>query len=120
METGRTGIIILYMAYSEKLKDPRWQKKRLEILQRDEFKCQWCGDTKTTLHVHHDIYEGEDPWDTDELYLTTLCEDCHSIEHFKYTELEKILLSAVRNFRRFDLDYIKLLNRVVKSHVNLK
>ncbi len=26
--------------YASKLKDPRWQKKRLEILQRDDFACQ--------------------------------------------------------------------------------
>ena len=32
------------MGYSEKLKDPRWQKKRLEILERDNFRCQYCGD----------------------------------------------------------------------------
>jgi len=25
-------------AYSEKLKDPRWQKKRLEVFQRDGFR----------------------------------------------------------------------------------
>jgi hypothetical protein len=26
--------------YSKKLKHPRWQKKRLEILDRDKFTCQ--------------------------------------------------------------------------------
>lgn len=38
--------------YLEKLKDPRWQKRRLEIFQRDEFTCQVCFDTESTLHVH--------------------------------------------------------------------
>lgn len=42
--------------YSEKLKDPRWQKKRLEILNRDEFACRFCGDNKSTLNVHHISY----------------------------------------------------------------
>ena len=41
------------MIYVEKLKDPRWQRKRLEILQRDDWKCYWCKDDKTTLNVHH-------------------------------------------------------------------
>ncbi len=41
------------MKYSEKLKDPRWQKKRLEIFQRDEFHCQQCGDGENTLCVHY-------------------------------------------------------------------
>ena len=42
--------------YSEKLKDPRWQKKRLEIMDRDNFICQLCGDSETTLNVHHKRY----------------------------------------------------------------
>ena len=48
------------MEYAEKLKDPRWQKKRLEILERDAWVCQKCFDTKSTLHVHHRIYNGGD------------------------------------------------------------
>jgi 5-methylcytosine-specific restriction endonuclease McrA len=47
--------------YSEKLKDPRWQKKRLEILSGDDFTYQYCGNTEETLHVHHYVYTGE-PW----------------------------------------------------------
>ena len=68
------------MAYSEKLKDPRWQKKRLEILERDSWSCQICGDSESTLHVHHYKYEN-DPWEVDNIYLKTLCESCHEMEH---------------------------------------
>jgi phage terminase large subunit GpA-like protein len=64
------------MKYSEKLKDVRWQKLRLEILQRDEWACQRCGDEKSTLHVHHKQYHG-DPWDAPAESLETLCESCH-------------------------------------------
>ena len=39
--------------YSEKLRDPRWQKRRLEILERDAWQCQACLSTAKTLHVHH-------------------------------------------------------------------
>lgn len=68
--------------YLEKLKDPRWQKKRLEIFERDEWACQRCGDKKTTLHVHHTCYKkGRTPWDYEGHQLLTLCEDCHSNEH---------------------------------------
>lgn len=45
------------MGYSDKLKDPRWQKKRLEILTRDEWTCQICFDTESTLVVHHQKYK---------------------------------------------------------------
>ena len=69
------------MKYSEKLKDPRWQKKRLEILERDKFTCKECGDTKTTLHVHHEAYKGN-PWEADNDSLKTICEHCHGLTHF--------------------------------------
>lgn len=65
-------------AYSDLLKDPRWQKRRLEILSRDKFTCQRCGDTKSTLHVHHGYYsKGMRPWDYDEATMFTVCENCH-------------------------------------------
>lgn len=64
------------MTYTEKLSDPRWQKKRLQVLNRDGFACTFCGDTKTTLHVHHEKYNKE-PWDAELAYLTTLCKHCH-------------------------------------------
>lgn len=64
--------------YTEKLKDPRWQKKRLEVLNRDEWKCCGCGSGSNTLHVHHAYYaSGRDPWDYPSETLTTLCAECH-------------------------------------------
>lgn len=68
--------------YSEKLKDPRWQKKRLEILERDMWICQKCFDDEKTLHVHHRVYDRkyENPWEYPADLLVTLCEDCHSQE----------------------------------------
>ncbi len=66
------------MTYKEKLLDPRWQKKRLEILERDKWACQSCSATDKTLHVHHARYKfGEDPWETPGRLLITLCTDCH-------------------------------------------
>lgn len=67
-------------AYSAKLRDPRWQKKRLSILERDDFACQSCFDTESTLHVHHQYYTGGDPWDIPNEALITLCEECHEDE----------------------------------------
>ena len=67
--------------YYEKLKDPRWQKKRLKILERDKWTCQRCNDDENTLHVHHKVYvAGAEPWDYKDEYLVTLCEDCHEHE----------------------------------------
>ena len=67
------------MNYRDKLKDPRWQKKRLEVFESDNFTCQYCGDNKTELHVHHKRYKGE-PWEADMDDLITACSHCHQIE----------------------------------------
>lgn len=87
------------MTYAEKLKDPRWQKKRLEILNRDKWKCHYCGDEKSTLHVHHEMYfKGKEPWDIPNECLNTVCENCHDFLHTTYktfTHLEKYLLSCL-------------------------
>lgn len=90
------------MNYSQKLKDPRWQKKRLEILQRDEFKCCYCNDEKTELQIHHLKYRKE-PWDVDNQHLITLCKDCHSfITYNKNIDVIRIIKQitddAVLNF----------------------
>lgn len=64
--------------YSKLLRDPRWQKKRLEILERDGWKCRYCGDTESTLHIHHLWYEdAHQPWQAHSWSLLTLCESCH-------------------------------------------
>lgn len=67
-------------AYAQKLLDPRWQRLRLEILQRDDFACTHCGDNSSTLHVHHGYYEfGKEPWEYSPGSLKTLCESCHEL-----------------------------------------
>lgn len=67
------------MKYSDKLKDPRWQKKRLKIFERDEWKCIHCGRNDRTLHVHHIEYQrGLEPWEYSDDKLQTLCEKCHT------------------------------------------
>lgn len=75
------------MTYSEKLKDPRWQKKRLEILKRDNWTCQNCQSTTKTLHVHHLKYNGN-PWEANNNDLQTLCEDCHEQETIKAIDIK--------------------------------
>ncbi len=69
------------MTYSEKLKDPRWQKLRLEVMQRANFTCEKCWDTETTLHVHHAYYvTGRNPWEYPADTLSCLCKNCHKSE----------------------------------------
>ena len=63
--------------YGEKLRDPRWQRRRLEIFQRDNWTCQLCSRTDLELHVHHLFRTTEDPWDEPDLHLLTICKLCH-------------------------------------------
>lgn len=66
--------------YASLLKDPRWQKKRLKIMERDNYTCQVCGDTTSELHVHHRYYKNsEGPWDYPDRALVTLCKTCHQM-----------------------------------------
>lgn len=72
------------MTYKEKLKDPRWQKKKCEIMIRDKFTCQECGSQEKTLCVHHKTYDNctdGDPWTCPDEDLVTWCEDCHNKFH---------------------------------------
>jgi 5-methylcytosine-specific restriction endonuclease McrA len=66
------------MTYKELLKDPRWQKKRLEVFERAGWKCEWCGAKDNTLHIHHKYYDFQlKPWEYPSESLACLCEDCH-------------------------------------------
>jgi len=98
-------------AYQQKLLDPRWQRRRLEILQRDNWTCWQCGDTQATLHVHHRYYLREtDPWDYPLDALVTLCAYCHEVESTERRETEAQLLKAFRiaGLSREELYYLAL------------
>jgi len=70
------------MTYKEQYLHPLWQKKRLEILERDNWFCQACFDDEETLHVHHTKYiKGRKVWDYDNDDLITYCNTCHQTVH---------------------------------------
>lgn len=78
--------------YAQKLLDPRWQRKRLEILQKADFTCNGCHATEETLHVHHVHYKkGAEPWDYDDEDLVALCHKCHLAAEEEKTEVLKML-----------------------------
>lgn len=93
------------MKYSEKLKDPRWQKKRLKILKRDGFKCMCCLTKDKMLSVHHRYYFAlTEPWDYPNKALITLCQDCHEVEKaidFDTLWKRRIKLRLIRFSLRF-------------------
>lgn len=99
------------MDYLELLRHPFWQKKRTVILQRDNFTCQKCSDTLSTLHVHHKWYnKGCLPWEYPDEALITLCDLCHAKEEFyKWLNVAGIRGLIFQGFLRSDVNEIKLL-----------
>lgn len=70
------------MLYAEKLKDPRWQRKRLEVFRRADFACEYCGVKDKPLSAHHTNYrKGLAPWDYTLSELLCLCDACHGKWH---------------------------------------
>lgn len=79
------------MNYKQQLQDPRWQKTRLQVMNRDNFTCRMCGDKNTTLNIHHEKYYPGFAWDTPIEHLKTVCKDCHlEIERMKADKVEPI------------------------------
>lgn len=79
-----SALLIAAMTYSEKLKDPRWQKKRLKVMEYAKFRCQICGAKHRTLNVHHSYYtRGKEPWQYPDGSLICICEVCHDKIHNK-------------------------------------
>lgn len=72
--------------YEEKLSDPKWKERRKQILKRDHYQCQWCGN-KDNLQIHHKYYSKYpdekkcEPWDYPDEAFITLCDECHKKVH---------------------------------------
>lgn len=76
------------------LKDPRWQAKRLEILDRDNNTCSVCG-CDDNLQVHHRVYEDIAPWEYKDEDLVTMCDGCHKDQHREHGNIYR---SYVKSF----------------------
>ena len=113
------------LTYKDQLRDPLWQKKRLTILERDNFRCSLCGDDRTNLQIHHKKYiNGLMPWEYPDETLATLCNCCHAfvelnkrihgflIEDFKavYIRIPKSTLS-IRLYRLNETIVLYLFNQ---------
>lgn len=87
------------IAYSDKLKNPLWQKRRLDILERASWSCELCRDSKSPLHVHHLEYkQSREPWEYEDDELVVLCDECHKTVHVAGFSGEAVKM-LVRTFR---------------------
>jgi len=64
--------------YAQYLSSPAWEKKRLQILNRDNFICRFCSSSKAT-QVHHLSYQNLGS--ESELELISVCYRCHQHIH---------------------------------------
>lgn len=66
--------------YAEKLRDPRWQEKRLRLFDKANWTCELCSLVRPSkgLQAHHPIYlAGLNPWDYPDEIMMVLCDPCH-------------------------------------------
>jgi 5-methylcytosine-specific restriction endonuclease McrA len=95
------------MTYQEQIKHPKWQKRRLEILERDLYTCQHCNNKEKTLHVHHFYYEKIlKIWEYPDDALITYCNVCHDEWHKIKSEIDKRL--------RIDPEGLSEINKLVR------
>lgn len=103
--------------YLEKLKSPHWQRKRCEVMTRDDFTCVRCRSTEKQLHVHHLSYEyGKDPWDYPMENFATLCFECHEEE----TNILNVVGQRMRSSLRQDKQLAtKFLDDAIAEYENI-
>jgi hypothetical protein len=103
METGTLK------TYAEKLRDPRWQKRRLELLEKTKFTCVNCGDGENELHIHHLLYErGKEPWEYEDKLLLPLCGECH-------TSIDRLQKNITRLLAGFPPDFLSDLQEALQN-----
>ena len=85
-------------SYRDKLRDDRWQSKRMLVLIRDGWVCRNCGnDYDDHSEVHHLFYlPGREPWEYHQDDLATLCRVCHQEETDRRRRLEEELLLKLK------------------------
>lgn len=112
------------MNYKDQLKSPKWQKKRLEIFNRDEFKCKSCHRTDIELNAHHKLYiNGLNAWEYKDNIYVTLCCNCHTQLHLSNSHLNhkffKFSERCINDYSICTDKYIcELLNESLKCRYN--
>ena len=89
--------------YWQKLQDPRWQRRRLVVMERAAFKCEECGSGEAMLTVHHSYYQrGVEPWDYPDESLHCLCSGCHE----ERAQAERELLNNIGTWKAGEISRI--------------
>ena len=97
-------------SFSNAYSDPRWQKLRLRVFERDNYTCQFCGNTSIQQHAHHKWYrDGLLAYQYELKELITLCSICHQKTH----DIQEKELKKASQFLKYiffnPIDFQKLL-----------
>jgi hypothetical protein len=105
--------------YSELLRHPLWQRRRLEIFKRDNFACKKCTDTTSNLQVHHIYYKYDLlPWEYPDEALITICDLCHEKTEFMKKFIDLIWQLTKQGFTPADVQelYGLIKRRLMDNH----
>jgi hypothetical protein len=105
--------------YQKLLRDPRWQKKRLEVLEAAEWRCQdsQCNRDDLTLEVHHLYYiRGQKPWEYPPDAFLALCSGCHTRRQTLERALKIEMMKALRYYSvdELELGFWELLDLIIE------
>lgn len=92
--------LFLFMNYREQLLTEDWNRKRTEILLRDNFKCRTvgCKIQYEGVEVHHlEYFSHLMAWEYSNSLLVTLCHKHHSDHHQGIKLAEKALTATLRS-----------------------
>lgn len=109
------------MTYAEKLRDPRWQRRKSEVQRKADFTCEDCGSKTATLEVHHCLYIiGREPWEYDDDLLMLVCRECHPRrqeleDQARYAIALTMRRMSIYDLERFVLDPIAM--KIKRDHV---
>lgn len=101
--------------YQRKLRDPRWQQRRLKLLESANWTCQeatcknWrhflvppqdrpANESGPPLEIHHLYYEwGREPWEYPDDAHLVLCDDCHERRAAIERQIKRDIVRYLRN-----------------------
>jgi 5-methylcytosine-specific restriction endonuclease McrA len=94
--------------------DPRWRKKRAEILERDNWRCQADGNHAGDLNVHHRNYTTAEPWLELNKNLITLGDKHHQGEHDQLGASARAVATALMQ-RNWMVKHRRLLAKCIET-----
>lgn len=109
--------------YYELLRDPRWLRRRAEIISKSGGTCQECGyrqddpTDRLDLNVHHTkYYPGKAPWEYEDNLLICLCEICHGQRHDLINHIRSLLGRYSVGELREIFEFVKRFRHYERSH----